>query len=118
MLPRFTTDLRPLGGKQPNLSLLIVVFGAALAYLTAQMLLAGDSISLALLGFVCVGTAAAVAILNNWRKGLYLFFGWLFFEDLARKYLDNNIAGFFFTDDIINILFISFYLTRPTTLVQ
>src|SRR5882762_578834 len=112
MLPRFTTDLRPIGGKQPNLAILIVVIGAALAYLTAQMLLAGDSISLALLGFVCVGTAAAVAILNNWRKGLYFFFGWLFFEDLARKYLGNNMAVFFAKDVLVILIYISFYLAR------
>jgi hypothetical protein len=36
-----------------------------------------------------------VTILNDWRKGLYMFFGWLFVEYLARKYLGNNMAMFF-----------------------
>ncbi len=76
------------------------------------MLLAGDSISLVLLGFLCVGTAAAVAILNNWRKGLYFFFGWLFFEDLARKFLGNNMAVFFAKDVLVILVYVSFYLAR------
>src|SRR5258708_23161532 len=112
MLPRFNTNLSAMGSKKQNLTLLIVVLGAALAYLVAQMLLAGDSISLALLGFICLGTAAAVAILNNWRKGLYFFFGWLFFEDLARKFLGNNMAVFFAKDVLVILVYVSFYLAR------
>ena len=37
------------------------------------------------MGMVVVGGAIVVAILNNWRTGVYLFLSWLLFEDFARK---------------------------------
>jgi hypothetical protein len=56
-----------------------------------------------------VGIAFATKILNNWRRGLYIFFGWLFVEDFARKYLGNNLAIFFAKDVLVVLVYLSFY---------
>jgi hypothetical protein len=52
------------------------VFALSAAYEVSQFMLA---LGLILIGFV--GLVFAIRILNNWRDGLYIFFGWLFFED-------------------------------------
>jgi hypothetical protein len=44
---------------------------------------------------VCV---IAVTILRSWRNGFYLFLVWLLFEDLARKYMGNNMVVYFGKD--------------------
>src|SRR5207249_3061963 len=58
------------------------------------------------------GLALAVKILNNWRHGLYIFFGWLFMEDFARKYLGNNMVIYFAKDILVILVYLSFYLAR------
>jgi hypothetical protein len=58
------------------------------------------------------GLVLAIKILNDWRRGLYLFFGWLFVEDFARKYLGNNMAIFFAKDVLVVLVYISFYASR------
>ena len=75
----------------------LVFFVGALcgAYAISQLVLQGDLTSLGLIGMGFAGLAFVVKILNNWRHGLYIFFGWLFVEDFARKYLGNNMAVFF-----------------------
>ena len=67
------------------------------------------------LGFIVIGIAGlafAVRILNNWRHGLYIFFGWLFFEDFARKFLGNNMAIYFAKDILVALVYISFFTAR------
>src|SRR4030095_266434 len=56
--------------------------------------------------------AVAIRILNNWREGLYIFFGWLFVEDFARKYLGNNMAIYFAKDALVVLVYISFFIAR------
>lgn len=58
------------------------------------------------------GLAFAIKILNNWRQGLFIFFGWLFFEDLARKFLGNNMAVYFAKDFLLILVYISFFAAR------
>src|SRR6267378_5952415 len=72
--------------------------------------MAGDQLRrpLPLLGFI--GSAFVVAILNNWRNGLYFFLIWLLFEDFARKYLGNNMAIFFAKDVLAAFVYLSFFL--------
>jgi hypothetical protein len=57
---------------------------------------------------VIVG-ACVVAMLNNWRTGLYLFLTWLLFEDFARKFLGNNMAIYFAKDFLVLVVYISFF---------
>jgi hypothetical protein len=94
---------------------LLVAFGfvaifAVAAYEFAELVLAGDMMGFAYIGLLAVGSIFIVAILNDWRNGVYLFFTWLLFEDLARKYLGNNMAVFFAKDVLVAIVYLSFYI--------
>ena len=75
-----------------------------------QIILANDSSMFALFGFGVVGVVFAIKILNNWRQGFYIFFGWLFVEDFARKHLGNNPAIFFAKDVLVVLVYLSFYV--------
>lgn len=96
-----------------SLVTVLLVLGAILgAYLMAQLVLADDWKGLALIALGFVALAFAIKILNNWRQGLYIFFGWLFFEDFARKYLGNNMAIYFAKDVLLLLVYISFIAAR------
>jgi hypothetical protein len=92
----------------------IALFLVALiaAYEASQFILADDWKGLGLIVIGLAGVAFAIKILNNWRQGLYIFFGWLFVEDLARKYLGNNMAIYFAKDVLVVLVYISFYVAR------
>ncbi len=94
------------------LTLIVVVGGAIAAYVCSQLILADDwkMLGLIVLGFA--GLAFAIKILNDWRRGLFIFFGWLFFEDFARKYLGNNMAVYFAKDFLVILVYISFFTAR------
>jgi hypothetical protein len=49
-------------------------------------------------------------MLNNWRNGLYFFLAWLLFEDLARKFLGNNMAVYFAKDFLVAVVYLSFFV--------
>src|SRR5215467_7581217 len=91
---------------------LLVIGGMFGAYLASQLVLADDWKGLGLVAIGFAAVAFAVKILNDWRHGLYIFFGWLFFEDLARKYLGNNPAIFFAKDVLVILVYVSFCLAR------
>jgi hypothetical protein len=64
------------------------------------------------LEFVALGFAACaigIAILRSWRTGFYLFLVWMLFEDMARKYMGNNLALFFGKDILLLLVYISFF---------
>src|SRR5262245_36034023 len=98
--------------KKKARTLLLLLIGSVFAYISARFVILNDSIGLAftLIGFV--GLAVALKILNDWRQGLYIFFGWLFFEDFARKYLGNNMAVYFAKDFLLILVYISFFAAR------
>ena len=96
--------------RKPLLGLGFLVFVGYAAYKTAGFVINDDLQSLALVALVFVGGACVVAMLNNWRTGLYFFLGWLLFEDLVRKYLGNNMAIYFGKDLLVLVIYISFYL--------
>src|SRR5712664_1759732 len=87
----------------------LIVFVVA-AYKTANYVIAGDMTGLAFVALAFVGGAIVIAILNNWRNGLYFFLAWLLFEDFARKYLGNNMAIFFAKDVLAAVVYLSFFL--------
>jgi hypothetical protein len=79
-----------------------------IAYEAAQCILDDDFTRLAYAGMAFVGGAIVVAILNNWRTGVYCFLGWLLFEDFARKFMGNNMAIYFAKDCLLFVVLISF----------
>ena len=88
------------------------------AYKAAGAILANDLDSLAFAALLFVGGAVVVAILNDWRRGLYLLVAWILFEDIVRKYLGNNMAIYFGKDALAIILYISFYRARLAQRVE
>ena len=104
--------------KNPLYLVVTVFLFFYLAYKLAQYVLAGDLIGLA---FVALGFAVAASLstlLSRWRTGLYVFLGWLFFEDLARKYLGNNMAIYFGKNVLVGMVYLSFFLAYRKREVQ
>jgi hypothetical protein len=98
--------------RNPWLTLVAVGAVAWAAYQTAQLVLQGDTNGLIMAAMLFVGAGVVVAILNDWRRGLYLFFAWILFEDFVRKYLGNNMAIYFGKDFLVLVLYLSFFIAR------
>jgi hypothetical protein len=118
------TPIRHFRGVVFTISSLVLI--VLVAYEVSDFILAGDLNSLIYLGLFVLGTIAIVAILNDWRKGLYLFITWILFEDFFRKYLGNNMYIYFAKDGIAILLYFAFFRSlrinpvkrfRPTFLV-
>jgi hypothetical protein len=88
----------------------VLALGAFVAYTVSDYILKDDIVALAYIAMIFAGGAVIVVMLNNWRNGLYFFLGWLMFEDLARKYLGNNMAIFFGKDFLVIVVYLSFFL--------
>ncbi len=86
------------------------VFAMFAAYQLAGYIINNDVNSLAFASMAFVGGAIVVAMLNNWRNGVYFFLAWLLFEDLARKFLGNNMAIYFAKDFLVAIVYMSFFI--------
>jgi hypothetical protein len=87
----------------------LVLFAFA-AYKAAGYVITGDMTGLVYVSLVFIGSAFVVAILNNWRNGVYFFLTWLLFEDFARKFLGNNMAIFFAKDFLVLVVYLSFFI--------
>jgi len=85
------------------------VFGVVAAYIVSGYILANDVTGLMYAALSVGGAVVVVAILKNWRSGVYFFLVWLLFEDFARKYLGNNMALYFAKDFLVLIVFIAFF---------
>src|SRR5262249_18620587 len=79
-------------------------------YELSGFILNNDVISLSLIAMVCVAGAFVLAILRNWRHGVYCLFAWLLFEDFVRKYAGNNMAIYFAKDILTAVVYLSFFL--------
>lgn len=104
--------------RSPGLALIALLVVFLIAYQAAELILAGDLETIFMAGLVFVGGAVVVAILNDWRRGIYLFLGWVMFEDLVRKYLGNNMAIFFGKDLLVLVLYLSFFTSRRANQVK
>lgn len=106
---RFTEQMLPANLSRSPLMVLgfVVLFGVAV-YEAASYIIAGNLVGLAYVTIGLVGCVFVLTILNNWRRGLYVFILWLLFEDFARKYLGNNMAIYFIKDFLLLVVYISF----------
>jgi hypothetical protein len=98
--------------RSPRSPVFAVVFYALVAlaaYEVAQFILRGDISFVIYIGLFVAGTIGAVNVLNDWRKGVYLFLAWILFEDFVRKYLGNNMAIYFAKDALALLLYLSFF---------
>ena len=96
-----------LGPVKGLLALPLVLFGA---YEVANLIIANNMVGLAYVALAFIVAAFVVSILNNWKRGLYIFLSWLLFEDLARKFLGNNMAIYFAKDFLAAVVYLSFFL--------
>jgi hypothetical protein len=94
--------------RNPLIVLGFLLLFVVAAYKAAGFILADDMTGLALVAIAVAMCVLVVTILNDWRKGLYLFLAWLLFEDFARKYLGNNMAIYFAKDFLLLVIYISF----------
>ncbi len=101
---------RTLANKQQTLiSLTVFVIAVFVAYELGGTIASGDMRMVEFAALGVVGLAAVVTILHNWRTGFYFFLGWLLFEDLARKYMNNDLALFFGKDILAALTYVSLY---------
>jgi hypothetical protein len=111
------TRIQSLGVRMPTMRsqawISMAVLGGAvwLAWVVGGLIAAGDPQSLIFSALGLVVCVVAVATIQNWRLGFYLFLAWMLFEDLFRKYLGNNTALFFAKDVLVGIVFVSFLLS-------
>jgi hypothetical protein len=106
LAPSFPMSLR----RGPLFAVGFFVFAMIAAYELAGYIIHNDITSLAFVAMALVGGVFVVAMLNNWRNGVYFFLAWLLFEDLARKYLGNNMAIYFAKDFLLAIVYMSFFI--------
>jgi hypothetical protein len=95
--------------RSPLLAIGSLIFAAVAVWKFSAYILTGDVQNLLFVGMgfvVCI----VIAILNDWRNGLYFALIWLLFEDLARKYLGNNMAIYFAKDFLVAVVYFSFFL--------
>ena len=95
--------------RSPVFAVAFYALAALAAYEVAQLILGGDINSLIYLAVLFAGAIGAVNVLNDWRKGVYLFIGWILFEDFVRKYVGNNMAMYFVKDVLVLLLYLSFF---------
>ena len=99
-------------------NLLTVALIALAAYACAKLIIEGDLLTLYYVGLIVLGIVALVAILKNWRAGVYCFVAWIAVEDLIRKFLGNNMTVYFAKDFLALVLYLSFFVARRSTLTK
>jgi hypothetical protein len=104
--------------RRHRLNWAILLIGVVGAYRLAQYVIEDDIVGLAWVALSIVGATVVVIILKSWRKGFYLFLGWLLFEDFARKFLGNNMIIFFAKDFLLLAVLISFFAAARRKEVQ
>lgn len=95
---------------QPLIGAGLLLFALIAGWQIAGFIVADDMRRLFFIAIAVAGCAAAVAILNNWRKGFYIFFAWMMLEDLVRKYTGNNLFLFFGKDILLALIYFSFFI--------
>lgn len=92
---------------QALIGLVLFLVGIWGAWQVGGKIVGGDLEGIVFAGLGFGACVVGFTILRNWRAGFYLFFVWLLFEDLARKYLGNNLALFFGKDILAAIVYIA-----------
>jgi hypothetical protein len=88
----------------------LFVLGLWLAWKIGGMIAVEDTQPIILAVLVAAGCAVAVTILRRWRTGFYLFFVWMMFEDLFRKFMGNGTELFFGKDILLAFVYAALYI--------
>lgn len=94
---------------QPRLgkALAVAILGLGLIWILPGRIVSGDLKDLIFPLAVGAGAIFLIAIVDDWRNGIYFFFIWLVFEDLIRKFAGNNMFIFFAKDAMIGLTYLS-----------
>ena len=95
---------------QALISVVLFLLSILAAWQAAQWISAGQTKMLMFAGMGFVFSAIALTILRSWRTGFYFFITWLLFEDLARKYLGNNMVIYFAKDVLAGLTYVSLFI--------
>lgn len=96
--------------RRRHLSVLaVLIIGLVAAVLLGDWILSGETVKLVYAGLAVAGGVILLVTLNDFRRGLYLFIAWLLIEDLARKYLGNNMIIFFAKYALALVVYLSFF---------
>ncbi len=98
------------GRRTPLLGVAVFLFALFAAYEVSGYILSGDTFGIIFIALGALACVLVIAILNDWRNGVYLFLGWLLFEDLVRKYLGNNMVIYFGKDLLVAVVYLSFLI--------
>lgn len=90
-------------------SFIFLVVALAAACAVSAYIVRDDFASLGFVGLAVAASTIVVVVIKSWRQGLYFFLAWLLFEDLARKFLGNNMAIYFAKDVLLLVIYLSFY---------
>jgi hypothetical protein len=100
----------PVMRNQAWIGLSLFILGLWLAWEIGGKIAAEDLRSLEYAFMAIAACCVAVTILRNWRTGFYLFFVWLMFEDLVRKYMGNSTELFFGKDVLLAFVYVALYI--------
>jgi len=95
---------------QALIGISLFVLGLWLAWEVGGKIVADDERSLVFGVLIFSGCLIAAMILRNWRTGFYLFFVWMLFEDLFRKFMGNGLGLFFGKDILLALVYIAFFV--------
>ena len=93
-------------------ALLSVTVLLGMVWAAANWIVTGSFQTLILGGMAIALIATILATLSHWRFGVLLFILWLLFEDLARKFLGNELVLFFGKDILIAITYLSLWQAK------
>lgn len=82
------------------------------SYTVAEWVITDNTTYMVLSVIGVLGVFMTMAILKDWRSGLFIFLCWLVLEDMIRKYFGNSLMIFFAKDLIIGITYFSMLLAR------
>jgi hypothetical protein len=91
-----------------GMSLFVLAFW--LAWEVGGRIVSDDMRSVLLGVILFAGCAVAATVLRNWRTGFYLFFVWMLFEDLVRKFMGNSLELFFGKDILLFFVYIALFV--------
>ncbi len=105
-------SVRALGSNRNVQGLVLGLGILALTWELATWIVAGQDRLLLMTGVAIALAAVTTYILNDWRSGFYIFIVWVMFEDLARKYLGNNMLIFFGKDFLVAVIYLACLIAR------
>lgn len=104
------TNRIPAMRNQALIGLGLFLVGIWVAWQVGGKIVAGDLEGIVFGALEFGACVVGFTILRKWRAGFYLFLVWLLFEDLARKYLGNNLALFFGKDVLAGLVYIALFI--------